>query len=153
MSEEIRISNMDPEQQIARYLRRLERERRRYMDAALVPLGLKGDMFMVLLTLSRHPGASQDMLAEHLMLDRGNMAKMAERLEKAGYISREPVEENRRQYAINLTEKGMEADDFIRAALKKWQSEITEGLSADEKEQLRLVLGRMLDNVKNRGDK
>ncbi len=72
-------------------LRELERELDR--DAAL-PLA----WYDVLLTLARAPGRRLRMadLAERVMLSRSGLTRLVDRIEKAGYVSREPSPDDAR---------------------------------------------------------
>ena len=145
---EILNMQIPAEQKISRMLRQIERERRSYMDAKLRPLGLQGDMYLFLLSVNRFPGTSQDQVAEQLRLDKSNTARVALKLEKAGCIVRTPVPENRRQYAIHLTEKGKDAVSSILAVLKEWQEAVLTGFSGEEEQVLIGYLARMMASSK-----
>ena len=44
---------------------------------------------MILLHVDRHPGASQDSIANHMYIDKCNVARRTKKLEELGYIRRE----------------------------------------------------------------
>ncbi|MGN1248478.1 MAG: MarR family transcriptional regulator [Candidatus Spyradocola sp.] len=136
---------VEPAQRISRALRQLERQRRRFLDERLAHLGLCGDMPLFLLTLSQYPGLSQEAVGVHLCLDKGNLARMAMKLEHSALIERRRREDDRRQYALHLTDKGREAADEARAALRLWQREVLDGLTPGQEELLLGLLGGMLD--------
>lgn len=136
---------VEPAQRISRALRQLERERRRYLDIRLAHLGLCGDLPMILLTLSQYPGVSQEALRTHLCLDKGNLARLVMRLEHMGLIERRRREDDRRQYALALTDAGRQAADEARAALCLWQQEVLGELTPAQEELLLELLGGMLD--------
>ena len=130
---------------ISRILRQIERERRRLMDAQLRDWGLQGDMYLFLLTIENSPGTSQDYLSEHLMLDKGNVARSAQKLEQMGLILREPVMGNRRQYAIYLSEAGQDILGEVFKALAVWEEKTLSGFSDVQEQQLLDLLSRMLE--------
>lgn len=136
---------VEPAQRISRALRQLERERRRYLDIRLAHLGLCGDLPMILLTLSQYPGVSQEALRTHLCLDKGNLARLVMRLEHMGLVERRRRGDDRRQYALALTDAGRQAADEARAALRLWQQEVLGGLTAGQEALLLELLGGMLD--------
>lgn len=136
---------VDPAQRISRALRQLERERRRYLDLRLAPLELCGDLPLILLTLSQYPGVSQEALRTHLCLDKGNLARLVMRLEHMGLVERRRRADDRRQYALELTDAGRRAADEARAALRLWQQEVLGELTAGQEAMLLELLGDMLD--------
>lgn len=136
---------VEPAQRISRALRQLERNRRRFLDEQMQPLGLQGDMPMFLLTVSQYPGISQEVLTSHLAMDKGNLARMAMKLAGMGLILRQKRPENRRQYELYLTESGKQAANQARAALRRWQNDVLGSLT-DEEETLLLGLLRSMLN-------
>ena len=136
---------VEPAQRISRALRQLERERRRYLDLRLAPLELCGDLPLILLTLSQYPGVSQEALRTHLCLDKGNLARLVMRLEHMGLVERHRRADDRRQYALELTDAGRLAADEARAALRLWQQEVLGELTAGQEAMLLELLGDMLD--------
>lgn len=136
---------VEPAQRISRALRQLERERRRYLDLRLAPLELCGDLPLILLTLSQYPGVSQEALRTHLCLDKGNLARLVMRLEHMGLVERHRRVDDRRQYALELTDAGRRAADEARAALRLWQQEVLGELTAGQEAMLLELLGDMLD--------
>ena len=136
---------VEPAQRISRALRQLERERRRYLDLRLAPLELCGDLPLILLTLSQYPGVSQEALRTHLCLDKGNLARLVMRLEHMGLVERRRRADDRRQYALELTDAGRRAADEARAALRLWQQEVLGELTAGQEAMLLELLGDMLD--------
>ena len=137
---------VEPAQRISRALRQLERERRRYLDLRLAPLELCGDLPLILLTLSQYPGVSQEALRTHLCLDKGNLARLVMRLEHMGLVERHRRRaDDRRQYALELTDAGRRAADEARAALRLWQQEVLGELTEGQEAMLLELLGGMLD--------
>ena len=106
--------------------------RRIFMRERLRDYGLIGAQHSLLIGIDRHPGASQDFFADYLGLDKGTVARSAQRLEERGYISREVPAENRRQYMLFLTKDGEKALDVAWQAINEWNTEITKRLSREE---------------------
>lgn len=137
--------NYGPE--IIRLISFLERRRRRFMNEGLKDYAVHGTMFMYIVTLDNFPGSSQDFLAEHLCIDKSNVARSAKRLEAEGYILREVSELDRRQYCMYLTEKGQQLLPIIRNLLSQWAEMAAEGLPEEQKRLASEILNVMHENV------
>lgn len=61
--------------EFGRTLTFLYRSRAKYMGERLREYGFAGAMFMILLHVDRHPGVSQDRIANHLYIDKCNVAR------------------------------------------------------------------------------
>lgn len=121
----------------------LHRSRSKYMGEHLREYGFSGAMYMILLYLEHHPGASQDNIACHMYIDKCNVARRTKKLEESGFIHRETDPEDRRQNNLYLTEKGSALVPKIRQYLGQWGSDISATLSPAEKEQLIYLLTKM----------
>ncbi len=125
---------------IVRYITRLERQRRHYMDEHLRTFKLYGSMFIIILFLDRNPGSSQDNLCEYLLIDKSGVARKCRKLEDLGYIKREQSQDDRRQNRLFLTENGQELLPIIRTYLSKWREMVTKDMTeCEQKELLRLL--------------
>jgi len=63
----------------------------------------------VILQLGRSGGASQIHLARLLGLSQMSVSRLLDRLERLGWVQREPVTGDRRAWAVRLTQNGREA--------------------------------------------
>ena len=129
---------------LARAISHLERRRRRYLDERLQYAGLRGGMFMFLLTLERWPGASQESLSSRMDMDKSNIARMARSLEDLGYIRRETDEGDRRQYRLFLAPAGTALLPRIKSSLQSWNRVLTRDLSSEQAAAALAALERML---------
>ena len=70
--------------------------------------GLTDTQFNILMILGEHRdgGLSQQGLSEHLIVTKSNVVGLIDRLEKSGYVSRNPHPTDRRFNQIVLTRKG-----------------------------------------------
>ena len=85
----------------------LSRSRKRFMNERLRDYGFSGAMYMILLHIERHPGTTQDSIANHMFIDKCNVARRTKSW-KPGYLYRETNQNDRRQNNLYLTEKGRE---------------------------------------------
>ena len=125
---------------IVRYISRLERQRRHYLDEHLQQYKLYGSMFLIILFLDRNQGSSQDNLCEYLLIDKSGVARKCSRLEELGYIKREQSPADRRQNSLFLTENGQKLLPVIRELLSNWREIVTKNMDeSDQKELMRLL--------------
>lgn len=146
---------MDPQEQQARDLPLnftrelgravtfLHRSRARFMNERLRDFGFSGAMYLILLHIERHPGTTQDNIANHMFIDKCNVARRTKKLEALGYLYRETDQNDRRQNNLYLTEKGQELAPVIRSYMAQWGRNITAGLTEEECSTLIALLTKM----------
>ena len=121
----------------------LHRSRSRFMSERLRDYGFSGAMYLILLHIERHPGTTQDSIANHMFIDKCNVARRTKKLETLGYLYRETNQNDRRQNNLYLTEKGRELVPIIRSYMGQWGREITAGLTDEERATLIGLLTKM----------
>jgi len=62
----------------------------------------------LLITVCKHPGATQNQLAEDIALDRNSLADMINRLVKKGYLKRRRSADDKRAYSVTITQAGVD---------------------------------------------
>jgi DNA-binding MarR family transcriptional regulator len=117
------------------------------MDDCMKPFGLNGRTPVYLIYLEKHPGSSQDAMATYFVLDKCTVARSAKRLEDLGYITRRVNPDDRRQYGLDLTEKGRELVAVIRQCQNRWGERFTNVLTEQEQETVIALLERLVDIV------
>lgn len=128
-------------------INRMERKYRAYMDECMKPYKLNGRMPTYIIYLDKHPGSSQDSIANHYILDKCTVARSAKRLESLGYIRREINETDRRQYDLYLTDKGRELLLYIRQCQNRWSERFTGVLTDQEQDTLIALFERLVEHV------
>lgn len=99
----------------------------------------------VLSVLKLKPEISQKELGYLLGMSKQALAELLAKLEKSGYISREPSEQDKRIIMISLTAEGMKtAEDMDEGTTEMFQYEVLECLDDDELENLREYLSRII---------
>jgi DNA-binding MarR family transcriptional regulator len=61
----------------------------------------------LLITVCKHPGATQNQLADFIALDRNSLAEMVNRMVRKGYLQRKRAEGDGRAYAVHITQNGL----------------------------------------------
>jgi len=103
----------------------------------------------VLSILKRRPQISQKELSELMEMRNQSLGELLAKLERSGYITRTPSEEDRRVLNIRLTGAGASAAD--RSGPQSVEPEsVFDVLSAEEQAQLGLYLGRLSEALETR---
>lgn len=90
---------------------------------------------------------SQRELAKRLRLSPATVAVSLKTMERSGYISRSPDEEDQRRNLVSITEKGVEAMELCGQALRAADDRMLADFSTEEKAQLTGFFVRMLRNL------
>lgn len=123
------------------------------MNDRLRPYNLSSGQFPLLFHLSHQQDVTQEVLARHLHLDKGAIARAARKLEDAGYITRTPDPANRRAVRLLLTEKGEQTVTEMQRLDREWEDQVSEGLSTEERTDLNALLYKIaMNSIRNRGD-
>lgn len=94
-------------------------------------------------------GLTQRELARRLEVSPAAVATSLKSLEKRGYIHREPEPEDARRNRVCLTEEGRRAVEACAACFQRVNDRLVRGLSEEEKEQIRVLFRKMLENLHN----
>jgi len=109
----------------------------------LEPLGLTPKSFGVLIVITESGPLSQAAVGETLLIDRTTMVSLVDDLQRAGYVERGRNATDRRVHSLRVTAVGEEALGAAERIACTLQDELLAGLSADEREQLSALLGRI----------
>jgi DNA-binding MarR family transcriptional regulator len=109
------------------------------------PLELTPPQAGVLRRLGQAPGQSQRGLADALGMHAPRLVALIDELEGRGLVARERDLEDRRNYAISLTDEGRRALGELARVAREHELAITAALDGDERAQLRTLLRRVAD--------
>ncbi|RPH62271.1 MAG: MarR family transcriptional regulator [Burkholderiales bacterium] len=100
--------------------------------------------FDLLAQLERHPqGLRMSELSQRLMVTGGNVTGLADQLEAEGWITREPVVDDRRSIRLKLSASGRRRFAEMAAGHERWVISLFDALSRDEQQQLHALLGKL----------
>ena len=137
----------DPTAHPGHYFSRIARGLARIGDIRLRDLGFATAQLPVLTALKDGSRMSQTDLARWAKVEQPTMAQMLARMERDGFIRREPDPTDRRSSLISLTKQARSRLPAGRAILQQGNVEMTKGLSALEVVTLVSLLRRVLANV------
>ena len=111
------------------------------------PLGLKGIHARLFMMICRVPGLSQDQLAKRMGFDKSTIARQVELLEQLGYVNRMASEKDKRVLCVHPTEKMLEVWPKLDEDMQKWEKELLQTLTEDEKALLDRILTKINENI------
>jgi len=119
------------------------------LDAALraggIPFGVEQYRLMYLVCIQ--PGAHQEFYARKLGRDRSSLTRMLQPLEKGGFLRRFRPENDLRSLHVEPTEVGADWVLQARPVVGEVLRTMWEGIAAEERELLNLLLLRLRGNV------
>lgn len=135
--------------QLGSLLHDVSRLRRRLYDDRTRPLGITRSQWWVLWHLSRHRGdvPIQAELAQELEIGTPAVGELLSRLEKAGFLTREPDARDRRSMRIQIAPAGRAVLEQMASVATVNNEAIMTGFTTDEAEALLTYLERMKRNL------
>ena len=109
----------------------------------LAPLDVDPRTNAVLVALSGSDGQSQRQLSARLGLHRNVMVSVIDTLEEQGLAERKPHPEDRRAFAVTLTDKARQLLPALEEQSRAMEDAVTSVLSSDERAALLDMLQRV----------
>lgn len=100
--------------------------------------------FSVLVVIGLNPGIRQGVLASKLMIKRAHITKLVRAFEGQGLVARRIPDEDRRVVELTLTKAGRAFIDERLGVLTAFDTRVPEGLTRAERDQLVLLLQKLL---------
>lgn len=105
-------------------------------QSAVAPHDITPGQFGVLIMIKENEGLSQSDLGSAVGIDRSTMVAVIDRLESRGLVIRAPSPNDRRSYALKLSEDGERLMDELIPRVKEHDQSMVKGLSKQEQAQL-----------------
>ena len=102
----------------------------------------------VIAILGRFPGLSAVEVADRTMLDKVAVSRAVTKLIKSGRIDREFADADRRRSILNLSEEGKKVHDEIAPLALDFETELLQGIDAQDFETFNVVLERLLGKAR-----
>jgi DNA-binding MarR family transcriptional regulator len=106
----------------------------------------------ILFVLWERDGIPIRELSEKTRLSKSTLTSMLDRLEEAGYVSREPSGEDRRKVLVTLTEENQRQRRLYDMISEEMTGLFYEGFAWEEITEFEGYLRRILDNLVRRSD-
>lgn len=98
----------------------------------------------ILLELKKHGSMSQKMLLKHMHIQSGSLSEVLAKVEHAGYIMRNRIEDDKRNYEVSLTESGKKQAELFEKHQAEMASNLFAALSEKQKDELDVILDILL---------
>lgn len=117
---------------LLKWLSVADRFTKKYLDQQLAPFGINSSQHMYLLKICDHPGILQDSLINTFYVHPSNIIRMIATLEKNGFLTRVPCENDKRTCLLYPTPKALDIVEQVRAICNEVEKLLTDGLSDEE---------------------
>lgn len=111
--------------------------------------GISNTKFNVLAILYTGDNAGMILseIGERMLVTKGNITGLIDRLEKQGYVYRIRDKEDRRKVLAAITERGKVYIEEVIEAYKTWSKEILHGVDVEEINRMVEILEKMRANI------
>lgn len=104
------------------------------VNKILARFGLRRTTFAALEIVNDMPGLRQSQLAEALAIERPNIVRLIDELERESLLERRAAASDRRAYALRITSRGRELLNRAREAVETLDNLLTSDLTPSEKQ-------------------
>jgi DNA-binding MarR family transcriptional regulator len=110
-------------------------------------LGMRVKQFGTLCYIRDRSGVLQQDLGEALYMDPNNLVLLLNDLEEHGWIERRRDPDDRRRHIVGVTAAGERAIERAERSMESVEDEVLAGLNSTEREQLRRLLDKALEEA------
>lgn len=128
---------------VLKWLSVADRFAKAYLDQQLAPLGLNSSQHVYLLKVCDHPGITQDSLLNSVYVHPSNVVRMVSALEKKGFLTRTPCEQDKRTWQLYPTQRALDVCAQIRAACEETEAVLLHGLTDPARKEFQTMLTQM----------
>lgn len=105
------------------------------------------EQWILLKIIEESDGLTQKELANKSLRDPASITRTLDLLSKKGFVERNPVEDNRRQYSISLKKKGVAFIQEYLPVIQSHRAKSIEGISQEDLDTLQQVLTKIQENM------
>ena len=132
------------ENSIGWMIQRLGRKLDDAMNARLAEYEINLQQFAIMMTVLEHGSLTQAEIGRRFAMPAYAISRALDALEGAGYLVRDDHPSSRRAHQIRATEKGIGLGPDLFAIVRSVNADLTQGLTANDAEQLKALLTRTL---------
>lgn len=118
--------------EVIKWLSIADRYTKMHLDKALAALRLNSSQYMYVIRICQSPGMTQDCFFEQFYVNPSNITRSLAYLEKEGFIRKEVNPEDKRTCRLYPTQKALDAQPEIEAAIEGWEALLLDGMSCEE---------------------
>ena len=136
-------------QKFMKMLNNISRSQAIYRRRRIAADDLQSGHYAFALAICHSPGRSQEELARELCINKSTVTRNLNALEERGYITRSPLQNDKRHLSVYPTEKMLNILPEIEDASGSWMTLLAEGIPEDELAVFNSVLERMQARARN----
>lgn len=114
--------------------------------------GLRAPCFGAMVCIDRLGPVTQKQVSKRLGLDPSDMVDVVDILERAGYVTRRRDADDRRRYALELTDDGRAAMARLRALADRANDELLAPLDARSRARFGRLLAELIEHHRQHDD-
>lgn len=122
----------------------LEKDFLSFCNQKLEEVGVTQGQIYFVIYIGKHPGCTTGDLVKDLRMDWGHTQRSVDKLVQDGFVCKQKSEQDKRAYHLSLTPKGETAFSVTHQVFSDWDTDVLQGLSAMEKEQLITILEKLI---------
>ena len=124
-------------------LNNISRSQAVYRSNKISVSSLQSGHYAFILSICREPARSQEDLAKELCVNKSTVARNLNYLEEKGFVFREPLKNDKRQFSVFPTEKAKNILPEIKKASADWMTLLSENISEEDLSVFTSVLIQM----------
>ena len=117
----------------------------KYLDERFKDENISETEFPLLMRIRLNDKTTQKELVELFRKSESQTAKILQKFEEDGYITRKENPTNRSQKLVQMTDEGIEKTDELLNIILGWETRITKNLNEDEIKSLKNLLYKSLE--------
>ncbi|SHJ45019.1 MarR family winged helix-turn-helix transcriptional regulator [Tepidibacter formicigenes] len=137
----------EKDKSIVKQISVLSRKSKSYVKYKLGSCEMSPAQHLILRSLYKKDGVSQEELSKKLEFDKGTIARAIKKLEAEGYLIRKVDEKDKRAYKVYLTTKSEEIKRIIDKAFYDFNEIISRGFTQEEMNLFNEFLNRAIINI------
>lgn len=127
----------------------LYRYRKNYMNKRFKIYGSASGSSLLILSLYKKDGMSQEQISDLLKVDKGSIAKAIKKLEQENYIIRQEDVNDKRANKVHLTPKALALVPEIQSAIADWNKQVMAGIPIESQKIFLNCIEQMSKNACN----
>jgi len=121
-----------------------------YRGSRLPVESLEPHRHVYILRICQNPGLSQEKLSKILFINKSNVARQLNVLERDGFIIRKPAENDRRQLLVYPTENAKKIYPKIIEANREWDEDLLSDISSEDRKKLITMLETITEKAEKK---
>ena len=129
-------------------LSRFQRLYTKSLTIRLSPFDVQPGYLSILHFLWQQDNITQKELHSLLSMEQATLSNTLKRMERDGLVRRTPLRKDRRKLAIQLTDKGVNAQSSVESCIDNIRKTVNKGLTINDRRYLKRIINQMSEQLK-----